>query len=82
MVHIANVKVRPTKLTRPSPCKVELVSMLGCWAATGDVLSADASRCKEVADALFKCMRTTPVHPKPQRPAINYHLSKLQRKVK
>lgn len=32
--------------------------MLGCWAATGDVLSADATKCKEVADALFNCMRT------------------------
>lgn len=33
--------------------------MLGCWAATGDVLSADPAKCKEVADALFNCMRTT-----------------------
>ncbi|KAF9246593.1 hypothetical protein BU15DRAFT_70669 [Melanogaster broomeanus] len=82
MVHIANVRVRPSKLTRPSPCKAELVSMLGCWAATGDVLSADTTKCKEITEALFKCMRTTPVHPKPQRPAINFHLGKLQRKAK
>ncbi|KAG6376082.1 hypothetical protein JVT61DRAFT_2053 [Boletus reticuloceps] len=59
MVHIAHVKVRPTKLQRRSPCKAEFVAMLGCWAATGDVLSADPARCKEVADALFNCMRTT-----------------------
>ncbi|KAG8217445.1 hypothetical protein J3R82DRAFT_5590 [Butyriboletus roseoflavus] len=82
MVHIDRVKVRPSKLYRPSPCKAEFVAMLGCWAATGDVLSADPVKCKEVADALFNCMRTTPVFPKPQRPSINYHLSKLQRKVK
>lgn len=29
---------------------------------------------------LTHCLQ--PVHPKPQRPSINYHLSKLQRKVK
>ena len=44
---------------RPQPCKAEFVAMLGCWAATGDVLSADPTKCKEVADALFNCMRTT-----------------------
>ena len=44
---------------RPSPCKAEFVAMLGCWAATGDVLSADAAKCKQVADVLFNCMRTT-----------------------
>ncbi|KAG9318410.1 hypothetical protein JVU11DRAFT_501 [Chiua virens] len=44
---------------RPSPCKAEFVAMLGCWAATGDVLSADPAKCKEVANALFNCMRTT-----------------------
>ena len=85
MVHIAQVKVRPTKcacecpavtlidlsaVRRSSPCKAEFVAMLGCWAATGDVLSADPAKCKEVADALFNCMRTTvgphtTLHPQP-----------------
>ncbi|KAH7889774.1 hypothetical protein F5I97DRAFT_585488 [Phlebopus sp. FC_14] len=82
MVHIANVKVRPRKLTRPVPCKAELASMLGCWAATGDIHSMDPTKCKEVAEALYHCMRTTPKQGKPHRPSINYHLSKLNRRPK
>ncbi|KAI6006050.1 hypothetical protein EDD15DRAFT_2215569 [Pisolithus albus] len=82
MVHIANVKVRPRKVKIPVPCRSELVAMLGCWAATGDVLSTDPDRCKIVAETLFQCMRTAPVAAKPHKPAINYHLSKLSKKAK
>ncbi|KIM60613.1 hypothetical protein SCLCIDRAFT_123836 [Scleroderma citrinum Foug A] len=82
MVHIAKAKVRPRKVTATVPCRRELVAMLGCWAATGDILSTDPNRCQMVAETLFQCMRTAPVTGKPHKPAINYHLSKLNRPTK
>ncbi|KAH7930846.1 hypothetical protein BV22DRAFT_1078162 [Leucogyrophana mollusca] len=74
-VHIPKLKVRPRKNAPVNLCQAQLTSMLGCWAATDDILSR--SQCKEAAEALFQCMRTTPVRGKQHRSPINYHLARL-----
>lgn len=74
-IHIKNLKVRQRKgtslysfLTCPLTsfhltaavnvmCAPQLASMLGCWAASNDLKSV--GQCKEAAEALFHCMRTT-----------------------
>ena len=38
-------------------CGAQLATMLGCWAASGDLHSNTA--CAEATQALFQCMRTT-----------------------
>lgn len=40
----------------PNVCAAELSNMLGCWAATGDVLASN--ECQAAAETLFQCMRT------------------------
>ncbi|KAG1800828.1 uncharacterized protein HD556DRAFT_1286426 [Suillus plorans] len=79
-VHIAKVKVRPRKNLPPNVCAVELSNMLGCWAATGDMLSSN--HCQAAAETLFQCMRTAPVRGKQPRSSINYHLARLGRNSK
>ncbi|KAJ7940852.1 hypothetical protein B0H13DRAFT_1586356 [Mycena leptocephala] len=60
-------------------CGAQLAAMLSCWAATSDYQSQTA--CKETAEALFHCMRTTPLPKKSHKPTINYHLSRLGKKI-
>ena len=38
-------------------CAPELSAMLACWAASGDL--HNRALCKETAEQLFQCMRTT-----------------------
>lgn len=52
------LKLSNFTVNTPVPCRRELVAMLGCWAATGDILSTDPTRCQMVAETLFQCMRT------------------------
>ncbi|KAK7023711.1 NYN domain-containing protein [Favolaschia claudopus] len=35
--------------------------------------------CKEAAETLFHCMRTTPMAKKQHKPTINYHLARLKK---
>ncbi|KAI0315532.1 hypothetical protein OF83DRAFT_728297 [Amylostereum chailletii] len=79
-IHIPKLKVRPQKNISPSACSPELAAMLGCWAATTDVMSTGA--CAQSARTLFECMRTTPFKGKQHRPSINYHLARLGKNLK
>ncbi|KAJ7063105.1 hypothetical protein C8F01DRAFT_985418 [Mycena amicta] len=60
-------------------CGPQLAAMLGCWAATSDIQNHAA--CKEAAETLFYCMRTTPLPKKSHKPTINYHLARLGKKL-
>ncbi|KAG7092255.1 hypothetical protein E1B28_008619 [Marasmius oreades] len=78
-IHIKNLKVRPKKTPVNTMCGAQLSAMLGCWAATGDTHSV--STCQNAAQALFHCMRTTPMPKKTHRPTINYHLARLGKRI-
>ncbi|KAJ7109169.1 hypothetical protein C8R44DRAFT_635817 [Mycena epipterygia] len=60
-------------------CAAPLAAMLSCWAATSDFQSQTA--CKDAAQLLFHCMRTTPMPKKGHKPTINYHLARLSKKI-
>ncbi|EIN07787.1 hypothetical protein PUNSTDRAFT_53145 [Punctularia strigosozonata HHB-11173 SS5] len=77
VITIKQLKVRPRKAPPQVMCAAELGTMLSCWAATSDMMSVGP--CKETADALFHCMRTTPMGGKGHRSTINYHLAKLSK---
>ncbi|KAI0062197.1 hypothetical protein BV25DRAFT_1885368 [Artomyces pyxidatus] len=79
-MHIKKLKVRPQKNNTVSLCAPELAAMLGCWAATKDLMSSD--KCALHAKTLFECMRTTPFKGKQHRPTINYHLARLGKNLK
>jgi len=79
-MYIKTLKVRPKKNLQPNLCAVQLAAMLGCWAATNDL--ASAGPCSETAQALFECMRTTPMRGKQPQPTINYHLARLGKTLK
>lgn len=51
------VPIFPSSDAANNMCAVQLSTMLSCWAATGDLHSAN--QCKEAAQTLFHCMRTT-----------------------
>ncbi|GLB35325.1 hypothetical protein LshimejAT787_0208900 [Lyophyllum shimeji] len=78
-IHIKNLKVRPRKNATHNMCGTQLAAMLGCWAATNDL--ASTGPCQQAAQALFQCMRTTPLPKKQHKPAINYHLARLGKKI-
>ncbi|KAG5728331.1 hypothetical protein E4T56_gene19134 [Termitomyces sp. T112] len=78
-IHIKNLKVRPRKNPAHNMCGPQLAAMLGCWAAHQDFNSAGL--CKEAAETLFYCMRTTPLPKKLPKPAINYHLARLGKNI-
>ncbi|KAF5345204.1 hypothetical protein D9758_009651 [Tetrapyrgos nigripes] len=78
-IHIKNLKVRPKKAGVTVMCAPQLTTMLGCWAASGDLHSVGA--CQEAAQDLFRCMRTTPLPKKVHAPTINYHLARLRKRV-
>ncbi|TRM61732.1 hypothetical protein BD626DRAFT_404949 [Schizophyllum amplum] len=78
-IHIKNIKVRPKKKIQRTPCIYQLNSMLGCWAAHGDVMSA--GECASHAQMLFECMRTMPPSKPTHKPTINYHLSRLGNRI-
>ncbi|PCH38339.1 hypothetical protein WOLCODRAFT_149278 [Wolfiporia cocos MD-104 SS10] len=74
-MHIKKLKVRPRKERAQAICGAPLAAMLGCWAASGDIHSAGP--CRDAAQALYECMRTTPAGRKSQGTTINYHLMRL-----
>ncbi|KAF9818905.1 hypothetical protein IEO21_02443 [Rhodonia placenta] len=74
-MHIKKLKVRPRKEHAKAVCGVQLASMLGCWAASGDTHSVGP--CQESAKALYECMRTAPLGGKQHGSTINYHLMRL-----
>nr|GAT61224.1 predicted protein [Mycena chlorophos] len=76
MIYIEKLRVRPKKYQPYNMCGPQLAAMLGCWAATSDVQNHTA--CKEAAEVLFHCMRTTPLPKKSHKPTINYHLARLE----
>ncbi|PPQ64673.1 hypothetical protein CVT26_002763 [Gymnopilus dilepis] len=78
-IHIEKLKVRPRKAAQTVMCAPELTSMLACWAAMHDLMSVD--QCKGDAQKLFECMRRTPMPKKTHKPTINYHLSRLGKKI-
>ncbi|KAH6918920.1 hypothetical protein BKA70DRAFT_34131 [Coprinopsis sp. MPI-PUGE-AT-0042] len=78
-IHIKNLKVRQRKAQMTVMCAPHLQAMLGCWAASGDVHSTD--KCRQAAEGLFQCMRTTPMPKKSHRPTINYHLARLGKTI-
>ncbi|KAJ6623422.1 hypothetical protein B0H10DRAFT_1786383 [Mycena sp. CBHHK59/15] len=91
-LRVRNKKSQPTTLTEikypndqkstAAPynmCGVQLAAMLGCWAASSDYQCQSA--CKEAAETLFHCMRTTPMPKKSPKPTINYHLARLSKKI-
>ncbi|KAF8638512.1 hypothetical protein AX16_010495 [Volvariella volvacea WC 439] len=78
-IHIKKLKVRPRKAQTTNLCGAQLATMLGCWAATNDVHSNGA--CAQAAQALFQCMRTTPMPKKNHKPTINYHLARLGKNI-
>ncbi|KAJ6546473.1 hypothetical protein DFH09DRAFT_1321026 [Mycena vulgaris] len=79
MIYIQKLRVRPKKTQPYNMCGAQLASMLSCWAATSDYQSQAA--CKEAAEMLFHCMRTTPLPKKGPKPTINYHLARLSKKI-
>ncbi|KAF7773262.1 hypothetical protein Agabi119p4_5429 [Agaricus bisporus var. burnettii] len=78
-IHIKNLKVRQRKAAIKVMCAPQLADMLGCWAAYRDTQSIGP--CKNSAEALFHCMRTTPMPKKSHRPTINYHLARLGKQI-
>ncbi|KXN82511.1 37S ribosomal protein mrp10, mitochondrial [Leucoagaricus sp. SymC.cos] len=78
-IHIKNLKVRQRKTPINVMCAPQLATMLNCWAASNDLKSV--KDCKAAAEALFHCMRTTPMPKKGHRPTINYHLARLGKQI-
>ncbi|KAF9036733.1 hypothetical protein BJ165DRAFT_1354050 [Panaeolus papilionaceus] len=78
-IHIKKLKARPRKAAQTVMCAPQLSSMLACWAASGDVMSTAA--CQQSAEALYQCMRTTPMPKKMHKPTINYHLARLGKSI-
>ncbi|EKM55688.1 uncharacterized protein PHACADRAFT_144385 [Phanerochaete carnosa HHB-10118-sp] len=78
-MHIERIRVRPRKNPPANICAAQLTSMLNCWMASGDIMSA--SQCRTAADDLFRCMATTPFKGRPHQPTINYHLARLNKKI-
>ncbi|KIK59657.1 hypothetical protein GYMLUDRAFT_44093 [Collybiopsis luxurians FD-317 M1] len=78
-IHIKDLKVRPRKAKINVMCQPQLTAMLGCWAASDDLHSVGA--CRDAAQDLFHCMKTTPMPKKMHRPTINYHLARLGKKI-
>ncbi|GAA5871721.1 hypothetical protein JCM16303_000844 [Sporobolomyces ruberrimus] len=74
-MHIAKLKVKPRKTPYVQPCALELTSMLGCWASSGDLTSS--KDCREAAMRLKECMTKPQAKGKPRVSSINYHLSRL-----
>ncbi|KAF4603882.1 hypothetical protein EYR40_001055 [Pleurotus pulmonarius] len=79
-MHIKKLKVRPKKNATNNLCAPQLATLLGCWAATGD-LHSKTQPCAEAAETLFSCMRTAPMQKKMHRPTINYHLARLGKTI-
>ncbi|KAI0029831.1 hypothetical protein K488DRAFT_55528 [Vararia minispora EC-137] len=79
-MHIKKLKVRARRRSLEQPCAIQLASMLGCWAATSDVMSTGP--CAGSAEALFNCMRTLPPQHRQHAPAINFHLARLNKNFK
>ncbi|KIY65033.1 hypothetical protein CYLTODRAFT_424680 [Cylindrobasidium torrendii FP15055 ss-10] len=79
MVHIKELKVRPKKRTMYGMCSMQFMGLLGCWSASKDLQSTGA--CKLAAESLLLCMRTTVPEGRKPRPAINYHLSRLRKRL-
>ncbi|KAF9050672.1 hypothetical protein BDZ89DRAFT_940532 [Hymenopellis radicata] len=79
MVHVKELRVRPRKQNLAGMCTLQLTSMLGCWSASKDIHSI--GQCKSAAEALLLCMRSTPAKSKAHRPAINYHLARLGKRM-
>ncbi|KIK03846.1 hypothetical protein K443DRAFT_676500 [Laccaria amethystina LaAM-08-1] len=78
-IHIKKLKVRQRKAAATVMCAPQLSAMLGCWAATDDIHSI--GKCREDAEKLFQCMRTTPMPKKIHKPTINYHLARLGKTI-
>ncbi|GAA5864128.1 hypothetical protein JCM5296_001683 [Sporobolomyces johnsonii] len=74
-MHIQKLKVKPRKTPYVQPCALELTAMLGCWATSGDVVSA--KDCRDSAMRLHECMTKPQAKGKPRVSSINYHLSRL-----
>ncbi|KAJ7738462.1 hypothetical protein DFH07DRAFT_752531 [Mycena maculata] len=79
MIYIKKLRVRPKRTQPYNMCGAQLTAMLSCWAATSDFHGQEA--CKEAAETLFHCMRTTPLPKKSHKPTINYHLARLGKKI-
>ncbi|KAJ7219079.1 hypothetical protein GGX14DRAFT_589850 [Mycena pura] len=79
MIYIKQLRVRPKKTQPYNMCGPALAAMLSCWAATND--NQNLAACKEAAETLFHCMRTTPMPKKVHKPTINYHLARLGKKI-
>ncbi|EPT05891.1 hypothetical protein FOMPIDRAFT_1109648 [Fomitopsis schrenkii] len=79
-MQIKKLKVRPRKMKNMTTCGPALATMLGCMAANGDVHTMGP--CQEAAQALFQCMRTTPMGKTKPRNTINYHLMRLNKYLK
>ncbi|KAF9066884.1 hypothetical protein BDP27DRAFT_1329921 [Rhodocollybia butyracea] len=78
-IHIKNITVRPRKNAINVMCAPQLTALLGCWAASNDLQSVNA--CRDTAQSLFHCMKTSPMPKKVHRPTINYHLARLGKKI-
>ncbi|KAK0197297.1 hypothetical protein F5146DRAFT_922137 [Armillaria mellea] len=78
-VHIRELKVRPRKRQMDGMCGVQLAAMLGCWAASKDIQSMGT--CRAAAENLLHCMRVTPPRRQTHRPAINFHLARLGKRM-
>ncbi|KIP04769.1 hypothetical protein PHLGIDRAFT_109178 [Phlebiopsis gigantea 11061_1 CR5-6] len=79
-MHIEKLKVRPRKNPAFNMCATQLNQMLSCMVTTGDVFHN--GHCKTAAADLFHCMATTPFRGKQHRSPINYHLARLNKKIK
>ncbi|KAK4334808.1 Mitochondrial ribosomal protein subunit Mrp10 [Rhodotorula toruloides] len=73
-MHIHKYKVKPRKQAHVAPCALELTTMLGCWASSGDLTSG--RECREAMLRLQECMRKPMPKGKPRVSSINYHLAR------
>jgi hypothetical protein len=46
------VVIKPPKITKATPCALEIAGMFNCWRASG----VDATKCAEFANRLTQCM--------------------------
>ncbi|KAL1407219.1 hypothetical protein Q8F55_006636 [Vanrija albida] len=73
-------KVRPTKQIAEAPCSPELMTLLSCFATTGDLRAGQegAQGCAQAARTLHACMAKPPRNRGKGQPSINFLLSKVR----
>ncbi|PAV23220.1 37s ribosomal mitochondrial [Pyrrhoderma noxium] len=76
-MHIKKLKVRKVKAGYQTPCAVETLAMLSCWAASKN--GSNVQACAESAKALSECMRANTMSGKKSSSTINFHLARLQK---